>query len=103
MVRGWAMPSVTPFLVISPKVTRLGSSTSRPKMWARCQLMASPSRSGSVARYTWSAFLASLFSSLMIFSLPLMLMYWGAYSCSTSMPSWLAGKSRICPMLAVTS
>jgi hypothetical protein len=78
MARGWAMPSFTPFLVISSKVTRLGSWGSRPRMLARCQLMASPSRSGSVASSTPSECLALLFSSLMSFSLPLMLMYCGA-------------------------
>ena len=72
------MPSLTPFLVISPKVTRLGAAGSSPRMLARCQLMASPSRSGSVASSTPSDFLAALFSSLMSFSLPLMLIYWGA-------------------------
>ena len=48
------------------------------RMFARCQLMASPSRSGSVASSTPSACLALLFNSLMSFSLPLMLMYCGA-------------------------
>ena len=77
MGRGWAIPSLTPFLVISSKVTRLGWAGSMPKRFARCQLMASPSRSGSVASRTPSAFLALAFSSLISFSLPLMLMYWG--------------------------
>ena len=56
---------------------RLGSWGSSPRILARCQLMASPSRSGSVASRTPSACLALLLSSLMSFSLPLMLMYWG--------------------------
>ena len=37
------MPSLTPFFVISSKVTRLGALGSSPRMFARCQLMASPS------------------------------------------------------------
>ena len=77
MALGWAMPSWTPFLVISSKVTRLGADGSSPRMLARCQLMASPSRSGSVASSTPSAFLASAFSSLTSFCLPLMVIYLG--------------------------
>ena len=60
---GWAMPSCTPFFVISSKVTRLLPWGSRPRILARCQLMASPSRSGSVARMTPSECLALLLSS----------------------------------------
>ena len=77
MARGWAMPSLTPFFVISSKVTRLGALGSSPRMFARCQLMASPSRSGSVASRTPSHFLASAFSSLTSFCLPLMVIYFG--------------------------
>ena len=66
------------------------------------ELMASPSRSGSVASRTPSHFLASAFSSLTSFCLPLMVIYFGAKPLSTSMPSWLAGRSRTWPMLAVT-
>ncbi len=50
MVRGAFIPFWMPVLVISLKETRLGSLTSRPKICARCQEMASPSRSGSLAR-----------------------------------------------------
>ena len=66
------MLSVTTFLVISLKVTRLvllsGSSSSSFK----CQEMASPSRSGSVARKTLSLCLAAFFRSEMTSSFPLM-------------------------------
>ena len=50
MLRGAAMPFLMPVLVISLKVTRFFSSLSSPSMLERCQEMASPSRSGSVAR-----------------------------------------------------
>ena len=44
------MLSVTTFLVISLKVTRLVLSSGSSSSSFRCQEMASPSRSGSVAR-----------------------------------------------------
>ena len=50
MSRGLAMESRTTFWVISLKVTRQVFSLGTPSTLWRCQEMASPSRSGSVAR-----------------------------------------------------
>ena len=72
MSRGSRMLSCTTFFVISLKVTRRVFSSGRFKSCFRCQEMASPSRSGSVARYTMSAALASFFRSEMMSSFPLM-------------------------------
>ena len=66
------MLSWTTFFVISLKVTRFVFSSDRSRRCFKCQEMASPSRSGSVARNTVSAALADFFRSLMISSLPLM-------------------------------
>ena len=60
--RGFSIPWVTPVLVISLKVTRLLSPMSTLRIWARCQEIASPSRSGSVARMTPSLSAAMDFS-----------------------------------------
>ena len=72
MFRGAWMLSCTTFLVISLNVTRRVFSSGRFKSCFRCQEMASPSRSGSVARYTILAPLAAFFRSLMMSSFPLM-------------------------------
>ena len=60
MARGWAIASSTAFLVIELKTTRLtGKSLRIARFWRRvsrtCQEIASPSRSGSVARINESA------------------------------------------------
>src|SRR5688572_30154152 len=68
----------------------------------RCQAIASPSRSGSVARYTSRAFCTYSLSSLMIFDLSRGTRYVGAKSSSTSTPNVLFGKSRTCPIEART-
>ncbi len=61
-------------LVMAAKMTRLASLEEMPSSWARCQAMASPSRSKSVANQTCPpvevASLAARFRSLMTFSLP---------------------------------
>ena len=64
--------------------------------------MASPSRSGSVARKTWSALGAAFFSSPSTFSLLLMTWYSGVKSCSTSTPILLLGRSFTWPTDAFT-
>ena len=66
------MLSVTTFFVISLKVTRLVLASGRSSSSFRCQEMASPSRSGSVARYTFWLASAASFSSAMVSSFPLM-------------------------------
>ena len=45
---------------------------------AKCHEIASPSRSGSVARYTLSAFLTCLLNSASFPPLPLMVIYFGS-------------------------
>ena len=97
------MLSCTTFLVISLKVTRRALPSGRFKSCFKCQEIASPSRSGSVARYTVSAVLADFSRSLMISSFPRMGWYTGSKSCSRSTPRVLLGKSRRWPMQAFTS
>ena len=63
----------------------------------KCHDIASPSLSGSVARYTLSAFLASLRSAASISPLPRIVIYLGSKSLSTSIPIWLFGRSLTCP------
>ena len=58
------------FFVISLKTTRLYFAGSPPIISWRCQAIASPSLSKSVARYIWSAFSASFLSSCTTFSFP---------------------------------
>ena len=96
------MFSVTTLRVISLKVTRRAFSSGRSSSSFRCQEMASPSRSGSVARYTVSAFLALSRSSEMMPSRPLTGIYSGVKSFSTSTPILLRGRSRRWPMEATT-
>ena len=96
------MLSVTTFFVISLKVTRFAFSSSSSKSSLRCQEMASPSRSGSVARYTVEAALDSFFSSFISSRLSLTGIYCGSKPCSISTPILLLGRSRRCPMDAVT-
>ena len=66
IARGDWNASCTAFFVISWNVTRSIASSASPNSWARCQLIASPSRSGSVARYTRFALAASSRSSFTV-------------------------------------
>ena len=68
----------TALCVISLKLIRFTSSSSNFSALLKCQDIASPSRSGSVARYTLSAFFASLRSLARISPLPRMVMYLGS-------------------------
>ena len=101
--RGLARASCTPFFVISWINTRRILSLGFFNSLAICQAMASPSRSGSGARYTVSASCAAEVMSLRIFSLPGIVTYWGSNPLSTSTPRELAGKSLTCPFEARTS
>ena len=102
---GCLIASFIAFFVISLKLIRntFFSLSSSFKAFDRCQLIASPSRSGSVARYILSAFLTSFFSLASNSPLPLMVIYFGSKSFSTSIPIVDLGKSRTCPFDAVTS
>ena len=96
------MAFFTAFLVISLNVTRFVFFSSRPKSSFKCQEIASPSRSGSVARNTFLAFLASFFSSFINLAFPLIFIYSGSKSPSTLTPIFDFGKSLICPIEATT-
>ena len=90
-------------LVISLKTTRRNFFLERPpRASARCQQMASPSRSGSAARYTASASLAALFSSSRIFLRVGRISYSAVKPFFTSTPSRFLGRSRTWPMEAFT-
>ena len=69
---------------------------------ATCQPIASPSRSGSVATKTSDTFCAASFSSLRTFLRLAMGSYTGTKPSSTSTPSLLFGRSRMCPIEAMT-
>src|ERR1700686_2601112 len=84
--------------VISCSSIRCGSF--RLRTCARCQAIASPSRSGSDASKTSEAPLAAAFKSLIVDSLPGIVTYSGLKECSMSMPSVLFGKSRTWPIEA---
>ncbi len=95
------MAAWTASFVISWKSTRCIGA--RESIWsATCQAIASPSRSGSVARKMVEAVLAAFFSSERVFVFPWMVTYFGSNPCSTSMPSFL-GRSRTWPTVAFTS
>ncbi|OQB37110.1 MAG: hypothetical protein BWY06_02538 [Candidatus Latescibacteria bacterium ADurb.Bin168] len=68
-----------------------------------CQAIASPSRSGSVARYTRSAFFPAMRSSFTIFRLLGSTSYCGRKSSSTFTPSEFSGRSLTWPMEERTS
>ena len=72
--------------VISLNTTRRNRSGSPPITCCRCQAMASPSRSKSVARYTRSARAAERLSSATTFSLPGSTWYSAAQPLSGSTP-----------------
>src|SRR5207302_7937069 len=84
--------------VISCSSMRRGSF--RCSTCARCQAIASPSRSGADASRISDAPLAAAFNSLMVDSLPGMVTYSGLNACSMSIPSVLLGRSRTWPMEA---
>ena len=70
---GFWIASWIAFLVISLNNTRCVGTRLRAIWCLTCQAMASPSRSGSVASSTRSAFFAAAFSSVTTFCLPLMI------------------------------
>ena len=92
----------TAVFVISLKVTLVILSPSISNIFAKCHAIASPSRSGSVARYTFFAALASFFNSFIKSPLPLIFMYSGSKLFYTFITSFDFGKSLICPIEAIT-
>src|SRR6266480_3865622 len=101
MSRGCASAWATASLVISWNRTR---RTVLPfESWlATCQAMASPSRSGSVARSTRSDAFAAFLISARVLAFSLMVTYSGVKPFSTSTPSLRCGRSRRCPTVALT-
>ena len=102
MGRAPLMEFFTAVDVISLNTMRHLLLSSRLSTCARCQLMASPSRSGSVARNTFSADFASLRMRSNTSPLPRRVMYFGSKLLSIFTPSWLLGRSRTCPLDATT-
>ena len=92
----------TAVLVISLKVTLDLLSSGISKICAKCQAIASPSRSGSVAKYTFLADFASFFNDFIKSPFPLMFMYSGSKLFSILTPNFDLGKSLICPIDATT-
>src|SRR3990172_5797378 len=88
--------------VISLNVTRYTFRPLTGSSWARCQPIASPSRSGSVATYSASAFSEAFFSSSSTFRFAARTRYSGLKPFFTSTPSRDLGRSRTCPMQALT-
>ncbi len=70
---GCSKASTTAFFVISLKMTRFVGISFKSSTSFRCQLIASPSRSGSVAKNNSSMFLAASCNSLTTFFLSLMI------------------------------
>src|SRR5688572_20953682 len=100
---GRSNASSTPRLVISLNVTRRAFVLESFSASFRCQAMASPSRSGSGARYTISADLEDSFRSLRTLLLPRTVAYLGSKSFSMSIPNSRSGRSRTWPMQAFTT
>ena len=90
------------FILLSSLPLAISFSLPSPKACTKCQEIASPSRSSSVARIMLEAFLASSFNfSTISFALG-GITYLGSKLCSTSMPILLLGKSRTWPKDAST-
>ena len=103
--RGCSNASSTACLVISWNTTRLGGLgfLSQPAAACRCQEMASPSRSGSVARNMSDALAPASLRPFTRSRLSFMVRYLGANSSSVFTPSVDFGRSRTCPMDAATT
>ena len=99
---GFAIPSFRPSGVISLKRTRRVFLPEPFTSSAMCQAIASPSRSGSVARKILSTFAARSFNFLIIFALPDMTTYSALKLSVTSTPNFFAGRSLMCPLDAST-
>jgi len=72
------------------------------KMCDKCQAIASPSRSGSDAKYTCFADFASFFKLFIKSPFPRIFIYSGSKSFSMSTAIFDFGKSLICPIDAMT-
>ena len=102
IVSGSAMALFTPCSVISCILMRHCCRVSMSSREARCQAIASPSRSGSEAS---SVRLLTAEAPLSVFirsALPRTWIYSGSKSCSMSIARRPFGRSRTCPTLAST-
>ena len=95
MFLGFSIASNIAVLVISLKTILLVLSALSPKVFERCQAIASPSRSSSLASQTVFIFFANDFNSLTTFFLSEETMYLGEKSPSTLTPNSLEGRSAI--------
>ena len=103
MSRGLDSASATASFVISWNRTRRILPSPLPfSCDATCQAIASPSRSGSVASSTRSAALAAFLISARVFAFSFIVTYFGVKLLSTSTPSSRLGRSRKCPIVALT-
>ena len=90
-------------LVISEKTMRLVCSSFKPSASIKCQLIASPSRSSSVASHTVSAFLARDFNSVTTFLDEGLTTYLGVKSLSMSTLSLPLARSLMWPIEDLTT
>ena len=104
MSRGLAIASVTADLVIALKVTRLTCAFFSDEASAsrRCQLIASPSRSGSVARIRFGSRASASLIALTCFFESDATSHFIAKSSSVSTEPSLGGRSRTWPKDART-
>ncbi len=99
---GFAIACSMAVLVISWNTMRSTFFASMPSAAQRCQPMASPSRSSSVAIHIFSASLASFLSSVTRFFLSGVISYSGINPHPISIPIRFSGRSRMCPNDAST-
>ena len=97
MFLGLSIAFFMAFLVISLKTILLVLVSSNFNVLKRCQAMASPSRSSSLASHTVLDFFTKSFKSLTIFFLSSLTIYFGLKSLSILTPSSLDGRSTIWP------
>src|SRR5262245_14235518 len=100
--RGFSSACLTARSVISLNVRRAIGRRALFSAPARCQAIASPSRSGSGARKMRSAFSAAARILASAALLPRIGTYWGSKSLSRSTPSSLFGRSMMWPFEAST-
>ena len=103
--RGFSTEYLTAFGVISLNTIRNIFSSGTFKTCLTCHAMASPSRSGSDAKYILSLFLAKSFNFVTTFCLPDIISNFGSKLLLTSKPrlsveASFCGRFLICPKLA---
>ena len=99
---GFLKLSLTASLVISLKTTRFSLESSSSKIFDKCQAIASPSRSGSLARKTFFAFFACFSILLQQDLFPRIVIYFVRNYLQCRHPFDFFGKSLTCPIEAIT-